>query len=489
MTRFAIEIDDAGLMLAADVGGAFVVEPSPGFALVESGEIVVGEAAARRSRHHPRHVDHRFWDQLDSTPLGAPFPAATTRADLAHAHLQQFWQSALNQLTTGGRGDGDAVLLAVPGWYTPQQLGLLLGIARAAGLPVSGLVDSALVAAADPSLEAPRLHLDLHLHRATATWIEEDGTRTSRQGLECAEESGLVELHSTWARALAEVFVRQTRYDPLHDAASEQQLYDQVAVWIDAPEPPRSLSLEAPGAAESPHIELPDSFWEALVEPIYDRIAAAVVAVRRERPLGSLTLSARAAALPGLAAHLATLTGASPQTVPSSAAVRGALLHAAAIRAEGDALPFVTSLPTTGGHLDSAGDLTATATPVGHSAGDPTSDSGRRTLPTHLLHDGIARPLGDQSILIGTAAPDPSAGLQITDRTAGISRRHCRIDRDAGEVVIEDLSRYGTLVNDRRITGRHPLLAGDRLRLGTPGVELQLIAIVDDTYGEADGEA
>ena len=45
---------------------------------------------------------------------------------------------------------------------------------------------------------------------------------------------------------------------------------------------------------------------------------------------------------------------------------------------------------------------------------------------------------------------------------------------------LEDLSTYGTFVNGERIGGRMSLQAGDRLRLGTPGVECELVRVVDD---------
>ena len=41
----------------------------------------------------------------------------------------------------------EAVILALPGTYSGDQLGLLLGIAQACGMPVRGMVDSAVAAA------------------------------------------------------------------------------------------------------------------------------------------------------------------------------------------------------------------------------------------------------------------------------------------------------------------------------------------------------
>jgi pSer/pThr/pTyr-binding forkhead associated (FHA) protein len=47
--------------------------------------------------------------------------------------------------------------------------------------------------------------------------------------------------------------------------------------------------------------------------------------------------------------------------------------------------------------------------------------------------------------------------------------------RSADRVVVEDHSRYGTFVNDRRIESRATLRAGDVLRVGAPGCEFLLV--------------
>jgi pSer/pThr/pTyr-binding forkhead associated (FHA) protein len=49
----------------------------------------------------------------------------------------------------------------------------------------------------------------------------------------------------------------------------------------------------------------------------------------------------------------------------------------------------------------------------------------------------------------------------------------------AGEVVLIDHSAFGTFVNGERVSERVRVHAGDRVRLGEPGVELALIAVSD----------
>ena len=79
--------------------------------------------------------------------------------------------------------------------------------------------------------------------------------------------------------------------------------------------------------------------------------------------------------------------------------------------------------------------------------------------------------------MLGVAVPAGGRGVNLTGSTAGISRRHCSLSRQGDEVIVEDHSTYGSFLNGSRIEGRATLSAGDRLRLGTPGVELHLIAV------------
>ena len=45
---------------------------------------------------------------------------------------------------------------------------------------------------------------------------------------------------------------------------------------------------------------------------------------------------------------------------------------------------------------------------------------------------------------------------------------------------MEDHSSHGSFVNGQRVDGSVELVVGDRLRLGTPGIELRLIRVADD---------
>ena len=76
----------------------------------------------------------------------------------------------------------------------------------------------------------------------------------------------------------------------------------------------------------------------------------------------------------------------------------------------------------------------------------------------------------------------PEYRFLLGEGVAGVSRLHCSLQRDERGVTLQDHSRYGTWLNDQRVVGRVNVLAGDRMRLGDPGIEFGFVAV-----GEADG--
>ena len=83
-----------------------------------------------------------------------------------------------------------------------------------------------------------------------------------------------------------------------------------------------------------------------------------------------------------------------------------------------------------------------------------TLDEGGHVLQRH--------PLGESGVIIGR---NTEAGLTVADPE--VSRRHARIDFVAPRFYLQDLgSTNGTLVNGRKVSGRHPLADGDTIHVG-----------------------
>ncbi len=443
MPTLAIEIADAALDAA--VGDALVAS-SPGIALLDPAGITVGAAAAASARLKPLLVMDRFWSGLSTQPLARALPEARTPADLAWLHVRQLHAQA--------GADADAVILAVPSSWREAELGLVAGIAGAAGLPLGGIVDSAVAGCAGLEAGYRVLHLDVDLHQSTLVALEGEQTLVRRE-VGVATRVGLRALMGACAQVVGESMVRRTRFDPLHQAASEQALHDALPGWLE--------SVAATGRTEAAldfggrrfAVELHRDECTLAAEAWYTQLADLVATTARGEPV-TLVMTRRAAMLPGLAERLARAAGSAPVALPAGAAAFGALAHGSAIRSDG-ALALVTGLPRS----------CPAARPVQPAGG---------ARATHLVHGGVAHTLEAEPLVIGS---DPAAPrmLRLPAQLPGVSRRHCSVLLGAHGAIVRDHSRHGTFVNGQRVNGDAPLAAGDRLRVGSPGVVFELVAV------------
>jgi len=449
----ALEINDAGLVLARD--GELLAE-EPGCAMLDGGTAETGAAAMRRARLKPLYAETRYWQDLGTAPLARPMPAATTHAEVAYAQLA----TLASALPSADR----QLLMAVPAWYTRDQLAVLLGVAREAGFETVGLVDAGLAAAAlEPAPEAV-LQLELTLHRAVLTVLDHGG-ELRRTRYELLPQHGWLALQQAWLDLIAAAFVRKTRFDPLHEAANEQRLWDSLPGWLATlgSAPTVTIEIQAGGVTHS--VELAREEFMAAASRIYDGLAHAL---QRARPAGGplhLRLSHRLVGLPGFGERLAELRDCEVTRLPRGAAALGALAYERTLRRDPGAVVLVQRLPVP---LRAGPSPAATA-----AAAVPVQDR-----PTHVVLQGRAWTIRREPLTIGSAVPDGRRALVVA-AGPGISRQHCTLASDDGGVWLEDLSTYGTLVNGERVRGRVPLRVGDRLRIGSPGIECELVRAVD----------
>jgi hypothetical protein len=460
----ALDVSDAGVLGVGE--GGVLVGPSPGYAVVEEGAVLVGQEALARARLRPRFVMSRFWERLDAEPLGRPFPDGLTAADLVHAHLRSLWADAGAGITE--------VVLAVPGFHGPEALGRLLGIAQALEMPVVGLVDAA-VAAAAVGFPGERLLLaDVHLHRAMVTELRQ-GEEIVRGRVATIDRWGLEEVYDALARRIAQSFVNKTRFDPFHAAEAEQALHDRLPGWLERLQRENRVALSLSGGGRDHEVEVTRADIEEWARKYAEELAQKVGLLKHPGEPTTLLVSAHAARIPGLVPRLNAMRGSEVVLVPEQAAAAGALRERETLRVGKQGLRlFVTRLerrqpsPEEG---SLGGGAVLRPAPV--EAPAPIAAADR---PTHVLLGHRARPVTAQPLVVGTAPPEDSRGLRLDGETAGVSRAHCRLFEVGGEVVLEDLSTYGTFVNGEQIVGRAVVFAGDRVRVGSPGQELLLIA-------------
>ena len=181
------------------------------------------------------------------------------------------------------------------------------------------------------------------MHQAAITSLRAGGAALLREEVVQVGGSGLARALDALVRLAGDLFVRETRFDPLHSAEAEQSLTDnlrlQLAELAQSPGIPVSVS-----AGRRLHrVTLPR---ELVIERLRPELSALV---QRARELAGgaalLLLSHRLARLPG--ALSAFELGAASRPLPADAAAVGALTalpQLAASGPEAQGLPFVTSL-------------------------------------------------------------------------------------------------------------------------------------------------
>jgi FHA domain len=445
VAALAIEIADVAL---AAVREDALVATSAGVALLDPAGVIVGDAALAAMRLRPVLANDRFWMDPGPEPLQRAVPGAATHSDLAYLHLRQFYAAC--------GGDADTLLFAVPSHWRERELGLLWGMAGAAGLPVEGCVDAAVAACAALPAHRTLLHLDVQQHQSVLTEMA-GSDLLRRRRVEVAARVGLRTLQGCWAQFVAEAMVRRTRFDPQHHSSSEQALLDRLPGWLETARHAGEVLAELEFGGRRFGVELRRDEFAFAAEAWYTQLADLVQSARRAGEPATLVLSARAAALPGLAERFRRERELELLSLRQGAAAFGALAHRTAVRGDGSPA-LVTALER--------------AIPPAQAAA--RGRVGAR--PTHLVHAGVAHALGPEPLQLGTA-PAAGRGVVLPAELPGVSRQHCIVVATRGDVVVRDQSRHGTFLNGERVAGEAALRAGDRLRLGTPGVVLDLVAV------------
>lgn len=459
MNTLAIEINDAGVVVAGRDG---VLAVEPGYALAERGGIVTGEAAYAQARLKPRQVANDYWSRLSLEPASAGLDGVGSTAELAYAQLEALWQQHR-------AGNYDDVLLVVPTYYETDQLGLLLGLAEECGMPVRAMVDAAAAASPKPYPGRQLVYADAGLHRVSVVDLEQDGevTAGAEQGLEA---TGLAKVTDSLAKRLAELFVFSTRFDPFHEAASEQQLYDLLPQCLETLRGQDKAHVSLPHRDEAFELEVGRDQLLSVAHGFYRAVLQLIAASRRESASLVVQLSHRLARLPGLAAELSRLDDALVVSYPAGHAAIATLAGVGGIDPGEGQVKLLRHLAW---REEPAEALEREPAPRAENPrGEPDAEP-----PTHVVYRGVAYPVDGRGMLIGRVATDGRRGIVLDGETAGVSRSHCELVLRDGQLKLRDLSRHGTFVNEKRVSGEQSLRPADVIRVGSPGAELAVVRV------------
>jgi hypothetical protein len=447
---FAIELNDRCVSLARD---GVVLASAPSTIFDGGGTEPSGTNAWHALRRQPTTTSTRHLGQLVSQPAPSARAAALLSAELGQ-HLAKNPPAA-----------GEHVWITAPIRSDANGLGTVLGIAQGLGLTVDGFIDSAAVTVASVKAARSALVLELGLHHAAAAAVDSSGQARRRRAV-VSEQGGLIDLYQAWLAFISTAMIKRTRFDPFTNAMTEQQLFDALpALTRQTAETGSTTAAVSNGEARFEVSLTRDQFAEA-AHSIYRELIRLLHALRPAGAEVTLVMPEGVAALPGFRELLQQFIGCELITVPEGFAAAATSLLDLPQAVSGEPVRLLRRLP-----LQEQGAL---------AEGISREVLGRgglgSTAPSHLLFDGRAIPLVASSLVVGRA-PGAGQALALPEGLAGVSRRHCTFVRDGSEVVLVDHSHYGTFVNGERVSERVRIHAGDKVRLGEPGIELSLISI------------
>lgn len=356
-------------------------------------------------------------------------------------------------------------------WVTvaPDQgaaaMGALLRELRGAGLLPQGFADRAAVLAGWQQIPGQSILIDAGRAALTVSLVAGDGTAAElRRTVHIA--GGSARLFDEWLNLAARTMVQQTRFDPLHDQQHEAGLREAVAALVPrALEDGQGQAMVTAGGREL-SLTLSRDQLAAASAPVLQPLTAALQALAAGSSAVTLLVAESLLRVPGMAAVLQAAHIDVILRVPAGVAACGASLMADAQPLASGAVQYLTrvpALPAPEPHMPLA---------RLHVAGVETAQ-----MATHLVWRGRAIAIPSTGLVIGRDPAGAAAGLQLPEGVAGLSRRHCTLRREGGRTLLIDHSTHGSFLDGMRVHGRAFLAAGSTLRLGTPGLELPLVAL------------
>jgi len=241
------------------------------YALLDNEEVVLGAEAKSKAKLYPTASFNTYWENLSTEPINHSHQRHYV--DLAYAHLLDLSE----RLSLKTKSD---LLVIVPSHFDRTQLALFLGIAKHTFFNVIGLIDAGVVAGM--TVKPTKnffVYLDIQSQQAVTTHVEFN-TKISRGMVSQIPGIGIENIFDKLLRIITDAFISQCRFNPQHNAETEQQLYDKIPAWIEclASESTAALTLEQSGSNYSAQLSQ-EQLVEALGE-YYKKISNHLLSLR-----------------------------------------------------------------------------------------------------------------------------------------------------------------------------------------------------------------
>lgn len=369
-----------------------------------------------------------------------------------------------------------AAVVALPGYLEPERRAHLEHVAELASLRLHGSLDAALAGAltahAQQAWDGAALYLDIDEHALTwSTLLAGDGSIRVLH----VEPHTALNLRLWKERVLAvaaDACIRRSRRDPRDSPDAEQMLYDQIDALLLACLERRAgeLNVKGPNWSHSFPLTAPElaTACRQLSERTLDAFHNCAEAAAHYGPLRTVLVSAEASRLPGLVPSLETELTAFAAPLGSDDPGEDLL----------DEAPLCVRIlgrdAVAGAAMFLANQFQRGLLAAGHLEDAPVLEPQSPTIGAARLHfRGRDHQMRSTIFLLGR---DPRCDLVFdTGEHPSVSGQHCKIVYEQQSFTLYDLSRHGTLVNDRPVIQQRDLQAGDWIRLGPGGPLLRFL--------------
>jgi hypothetical protein len=199
-----------------------LIDTSPEIATLSESDIFVSHEVTVEKINNSQAIYRHYWCELGEEPLSHATPNFRHNGDLAYKHLE----GILARI-----GMPTQVIISVPSYYNDSQLSLLLGICKALRLPIRSFVDSNVAALACEGAPSEYLLVDIKKDESSVSQITITDNVT-RKKVSTIPNVGTEKIYANCSGIIAKKFLEQTRYDPLHEIASEHSLIKNLPSWL-----------------------------------------------------------------------------------------------------------------------------------------------------------------------------------------------------------------------------------------------------------------
>ena len=260
-----LHINDNNLLLQSGTSS----ERSQGYVWIKDDKLIFDEpsdqAAVKHCRLHPQQINNRYWQQCDQSTIPQNEAGMRHAADLIWQHLAQYKKNGVSELS-----------LVVPSHYQSANLQLLLGIAKASDIKITALVNKAVLATLDHIKAAGQhCHIDVQLHQTVVSWLDINENKLKLSNVDVIQDVGIHLIEEALLKSLQANFIQNDRFDPLHDAAYEQQLFDQLPQLVGKLIADGKATVTVQGKGHAHNISYEANEFNAVLKPFLDRLTKA----------------------------------------------------------------------------------------------------------------------------------------------------------------------------------------------------------------------